>query len=98
MNEPMRLLTDDELWEVTDASFVFRDSLRRVVKAQLTLDQQHEQERVKRIFRAISGDIYGYLVSRNPPIDEPDFLSLQVTKQFLSKRLEALKKQEGMVE
>ncbi len=54
------------------------------------IEQAHKEERHK-----IFEPIYGYLYSRNPPVDEPDFLSLKVTIKFINKVEALLKEGEG---
>ena len=85
MNEPMRLLTDKEIWESQQGNCFWEDAEKgkAVAEAQLALDQQHEQERVERIFREIESK------------EEQDMNSGTFTVSEPMEWWQSLKKQEG---
>ena len=102
MNEPMRLLTDKEIARALEGTQLYGDNNledaitrqdRAVAKAQLALDQQHEQARVARILGEMEDD-FSALSSYDPELfDSADLIK---TVSAVIDRWQNLKKREGI--
>ena len=103
MNEPMRLLTDEELivafqcgHSIDEPAYYYIGGYQSISQAQLALDQQHEQARVERIFK----EIETLLADNIAPItfirQKDNKASVEQCLLLMNAEWQALKKQEGI--